>query len=70
MKSIIILAALLTSQTGITGITTGSRCNLCHICPTFLGICCFIWLAIIIAAVIADTLVVRKRRKNKETSDK
>ena len=70
MKSITILTTLLTSQAGITGIATGSRCNLCHICPTFLGICCFIWLAIIIAAVIVDTLIVKRKCRNKDISDK
>ena len=58
--------AIVYSQTGIAGITSGSKCNLCHICPTFLGICCFIWLAIIIAAVIAVILIVSIRRKNQE----
>ena len=44
-----------------------STCALCHICPTFLGICCFVWLAIalvIIAAVIV--LYSKKRKKDKE----
>ena len=45
--------------------TAGSKCSLCYICPTFLGICCFIRLAIIIIAVIAIILIVSKRRKNK-----
>lgn len=41
----------------------GDRCGLCHICPTFLGICYFIWLAIIILAVLIIWLVIRKKRK-------
>ena len=45
----------------------GSKCGLCHICPTFLGICCFIWLAIITTAVIAAILIISKRRKREET---
>ena len=28
-----------------------AKCGLCHICPTFLGVCCFVWLAILIAAI-------------------
>ena len=51
--------AIVYSQAG----TAGSKCNLCHICPTFLGICCFVWLAIITAAVIVVILIVSKRRK-------
>ncbi|MCH5257833.1 MAG: hypothetical protein J1D87_11110, partial [Lachnospiraceae bacterium] len=47
--------------------TAGSKCSLCHICPTFLGICCFIWLAIITVAVIVVILIVSKRRKNEKS---
>lgn len=43
-------------------------CSLCHICPTFLGICYFIWLAVIIAAVIIVMLVWR-RKKDKEPQE-
>ena len=41
----------------------GARCGLCHICPTFLGICCFVWLAIILLAVLTVVLVVLRLRK-------
>ncbi len=44
------------------------RCGLCHICPTFLGICCFIWL--ILVAAVAFTLIVillHKKRDNEDT---
>ncbi|MCH5251055.1 MAG: InlB B-repeat-containing protein, partial [Lachnospiraceae bacterium] len=47
--------------------TAGSKCSLCHICPTFLGICCFIWLAVITVAVIVVILIVNKRRKNEKS---
>ncbi len=43
-----------------------AKCGLCHICPTFLGICCFIWLAVIAAVIIVVVLIVILRRK-KET---
>ena len=44
--------------------TVGSRCGLCHICPTFLGICCFIWSVIILAVIGAVTFaILGKRRK-------
>ncbi len=46
----------------------GVRCGLCHICPTFLGICCFIWLLLIAAAVIL-LFVILRRRKERETQD-
>lgn len=39
------------------------RCGLCHICPTFLGICCFIWLAIFLAAVLAVVWICRRRMR-------
>ena len=54
--------AIVYSQTD----AAGSKCSLCHICPTFLGICCFIWLAAITTAIIVVILIVSKRRKNKE----
>lgn len=38
-------------------------CRLCHICPTFLGVCCFIWLAAIVAAAIGAVIVIQKRKK-------
>lgn len=40
-----------------------AECSLCHICPTFLGICCFIWLAILIVVIII-VLIIIFRRKN------
>ena len=51
-------------------LTDGSarRCGLCHICPTFLGICYFIWLAVIIAAAVI-VVIVWRRREDKEPQD-
>ena len=40
------------------------RCSLCHICPTFLGICYFIWLLLIAAAVILVIVILLYRKKN------
>lgn len=40
------------------------KCGLCHICPTFLGICCFIWLAVVIAAFSVIAVVILRRKKN------
>ena len=47
-----------------------TKCGLCHICPTFLGICCFIWLAVIVAAVIIVIVIIVLRRKNKQAEEK
>lgn len=40
------------------------KCGLCHICPTFLGICCFIWLVVVIAAFSVIAVVILRRKKN------
>ena len=42
---------------------TDAECGLCHICPTFLGLCYFIWLAVILAVILIVILVVWRRRK-------
>ncbi len=48
------------------GSSTDGKCGLCHICPTFLGICCFIWLAVIVVAVMTVILLLRRRKKKEE----
>jgi len=53
-----------------TGEKSAAKCSLCHICPTFLGICCFIWLAIIIALILIIWVVIRRKYKEKEEQDK
>ncbi len=45
---------------------SGAKCGLCHICPTFLGICYFIWLAVIIALVLILYIIWRKKRQKEE----
>ncbi len=45
---------------------SSEKCGLCHICPTFLGICCFIWLAIIIAILLVVWIVIWRRKKKNE----
>lgn len=42
------------------------RCSLCHICPTFLGICYFIWLLLAGAAVLAVIVIFYRKRKDKK----
>ena len=48
---------------------TGHKCSLCHICPTFLGICYFVWLAIIILIMIVVIILLRKKKENQEAQD-
>lgn len=40
-----------------------AKCGLCHICPTFLGICYFIWLAALAVIFIVIFAVLRRRKK-------
>ncbi len=46
------------------GADGGGKCSLCHICPTFLGICYFVWLAVILA--IGFVVIILLRRKEEE----
>jgi len=43
-----------------------TKCGLCHICPTFLGICYFIWLAIIIVILLVIWIAIRRKKKENE----
>lgn len=43
-----------------------AKCGLCHICPTFLGICYFIWLALILAVTAVVIFVAQRRKKEEE----
>lgn len=44
----------------------GPKCHVCHMCPTFLGICLFIWLIILVGAIIFILTVYFHLKKNKE----
>ncbi len=57
-------------ETDETGTGGGAKCGLCHICPTFLGICYFIWLAVIIAVIVIVILLVLHRKKEEELEEK
>ncbi len=48
--------------------TEDGKCSLCHICPTFLGICWFIWLllAAVIIAVLTGIMIKVKKNTWKE----
>lgn len=52
------------------GTLRSGRCSLCHICPTFLGICCFIWLALIIVVAIIVILLLRRKKREEENEEK
>ena len=49
------------------GTRDNPKCRLCHICPTFLGICYFEWLLIIMVVVLIIWFDIRKKRKEQET---
>lgn len=49
-------------EAGGIGADDGAKCRLCHICPTFLGICCFVWLAVIILAAMVAMIVWRRKK--------
>ena len=42
------------------------KCSLCHICPTFLGICYFVWLILIMAVLLIIFRVIRRNRNVRE----
>lgn len=48
---------------------TGHKCGLCHVCPTFLGICYFVWLAIVILIMIVVIILLRKKKEEQEAQD-
>lgn len=56
-------------QTDGAGADGGHKCGLCHICPTFLGLCCFVWLAIIILTMITVIILLRKKKEEQDTQD-
>ena len=41
------------------------KCSLCHICPTFLGICYFVWLMVIITVLLIIWIVIRRKKNAK-----
>ena len=63
-------------NSGNTGYTEGSapeddpgaakkdECWLCHFCPQPLGLCIFIWLAIIIIVIIIIVIIIKKSKKD------
>ena len=44
--------------------TEGGKCGLCHICPTFLGICCFIWLLLAVVCFVAISIGLLRKKVN------
>ncbi len=51
---------------GSSIINETGKCGLCHICPTFLGICCFVWLGLTVAVVLVAVFVVLGRKEETE----
>lgn len=58
-----------TEESGMAGTDEREKCGLCHICPTFLGICYFIWLAVIIAVILIVILILRRKKEKKEEQE-
>ena len=54
-------------ETDGAGADEGQKCSLCHICPTFLGLCCFVWLAMIVLIMIVMIILLRKKKENSLT---
>lgn len=42
------------------------KCSLCHICPTFLGICYFIWLAILVITITIIGIILFRRKDDQK----
>lgn len=55
-------------ETGETGVGAGHKCGLCHICPTFLGICYFIWLLIVVLLALIICFSVRRKGREEKIS--
>ncbi len=58
--------AIAYQRTDAASMGNAEKCGLCHICPTFLGICYFIWLAIIAIAILVVVIIVLRRRKDED----
>ncbi len=44
-------------------------CSLCHFCPTFLGLCCFVWLAFILILIASITAGIVLKKKSREETE-
>ena len=63
--------AIAYAETDGTGADSGAKCGLCHICPTFLGICYFIWLAVVIVLALMICFIIwRKKGQEEEKQEK
>ena len=45
--------------------TENKKCGLCHFCPTFLGVCYFVWLMVIITVLLIIWIVIRRKKHAK-----
>ncbi|MBQ9545024.1 MAG: hypothetical protein IJV00_07850 [Clostridia bacterium] len=46
------------------------KCPICHFCPQPLGLCIFIWLAIIVAIAVVVIIIVKSAKKNENKEKK
>lgn len=42
------------------------KCSICHFCPQPLGLCIFIWLAILLVVIAVIVIVLKAKKKNKK----
>lgn len=49
---------------------TGGKCELCHMCPAFLGVCCFVWLALLVAALVILLILMYNLEKRAAEEEK
>ena len=50
----------------VSPVSQNCKCSLCHICPTFLGICYFVWLILIMAVLLIVFRVILRNRNVRE----
>ena len=42
------------------------KCSICHFCPQPLGLCIFIWLAILLVVIAVIVIILKAKKKNKK----
>ena len=45
---------------------TEDKCPICHFCPRPLGLCIFIWIAIIAVVIVVVIVVIKVAKKTKK----
>ena len=49
-------------------LTSSAKCTFCHMCPTFLGICYFVWL-FIFAVIVTMYTTYRTQKRHEKNND-